>query len=100
MHDRGDYAAALDYWQQGACRARSGGRRASRIRIARWTVARGLRSLGALDEAEAMQRALADELEAASAPDGYVFEELAEIALARGDRAAAQPWAAKAYRDC
>jgi hypothetical protein len=31
-----------------------------------------------------------------NAPDGYVFEELAEIALARGDRAAAQPWAAQA----
>ena len=43
-----------------------------------------------------MQRALADELQAANAPDGYVFEELAEIAVARGDRAAAQPWAAKA----
>ena len=67
-----------------------------RIRVARWTVARGLRSLGRLDEAETMQRALADELQAANAPDGYVFEELAEIALARGDRAAAQPWAAKA----
>ena len=31
--------------------------------------------------------------QAANAPDGYVFEELAEIAVARGDRAAAQPWA-------
>jgi len=66
------------------------------IRIARWTVARGMRSLGRLDEAESMQRALADELAAAGAPDGFAFEELAEIALARGDRAAAQRWAAKA----
>jgi hypothetical protein len=68
----------------------------ARTRIARWTVARGLRSLGRLDEAEAIQRKLADELAEAHAPDGYVFEELAEIAVARGDRAAAQPWAAKA----
>jgi hypothetical protein len=59
-------------------------------------VARGLRSLGRLDEAESMQRALASELASAGTPDGYVFEELAEIALARGDRAAAQPWAAQA----
>ena len=44
-----------------------------------------------------MQRALAAEWQAADAPDGYVYEELAEIALARGDRAAALPWAAKAY---
>jgi hypothetical protein len=55
-----------------------------------------LRSLGRLDEAESMQRALASELANAGTPDGYVFEELAEIALARGDRAAAQPWAAQA----
>jgi tetratricopeptide (TPR) repeat protein len=95
LHDRGDYADALDYWRQ-ALAAREAAGDVSRTRVARWTVARGLRSLGRLDEAETMQRALADELQAVNAPDGYVFEELAEIALARGDRAAAQPWAAKA----
>jgi tetratricopeptide (TPR) repeat protein len=95
LHDSGDYAAALDCWRQ-ALAAREAANDAPRVRIARWTVARGLRSLGRLDEAEAMQRALAEELQATNAPDGYVFEELAEIALARGDRAAAQPWAAKA----
>lgn len=95
LHDRGDYAAALDYWRQ-ALAAREAAHDVPRTRVARWTVARGLRSLGRLDDAEAMQRALADELQAAHSPDGYVFEELAEIALARGDRAAAQPWAAQA----
>ena len=95
LHDRGEYAAALDCWRQ-ALAAREAAHDVPRARIARWTVARGLRSLGKLDDAEALQRALADELQAASAPDGYVFEELAEIALARGDRGAAQPWAAKA----
>ena len=96
MHERGDYAAALAYWQQ-ALAVREAAHDVARTRTARWTVARGLRSLGRLDEAEAMQRALADELQAADAPDGYIFEELAEIALARGDRDAAKPWAAKAY---
>ena len=95
LHDRGEYAAALDCWRQ-ALAAREAAHDVPRARIARWTVARGLRSLGKLDDAEALQCALADELQAASAPDGYVFEELAEIALARGDRVAAQPWAAKA----
>ena len=95
LHDRGEYAAALDCWRQ-ALAAREAAHDVPRARIARWTVARGLRSLGKLDDAEALQRALADERQAASAPDGYVFEELAEIALARGDRVAAQPWAAKA----
>jgi tetratricopeptide (TPR) repeat protein len=96
LHDRGEYASALDYWRQ-ALAEREAAHDVARTRIARWTVARGLRSLGRLDEAEAMQRALADEFEAAHAPDGYVFEELAEIALARGDPGAAQPWAAKAF---
>jgi tetratricopeptide (TPR) repeat protein len=95
MHDRGDYAAALRYWQQ-ALAEREAAHDVAKARVARWTVARGLRSLGSLDEAEAIQRGLADELEAAHAPDGYVFEELAEIAVARGDGKAARPWAVKA----
>ena len=95
LHDRGDYAAALDCWRE-ALVAREAMGNVDLVRIARWTVARGLRSLGRLDEAESMQRALASELASIGTPDGYVFEELAEIALARGDRAAAQPWAAQA----
>lgn len=95
MHERGDDAAALGYWQE-ALTAVEAQHDIVRVRIARWTVARGLRALGRLDEAEVIQRQLADEFEAAHVPDGYVFEELAEIAAARGDRAAAQSRAAKA----
>jgi tetratricopeptide (TPR) repeat protein len=95
MHERGDDAAALAYWQD-ALAAREAAGDVARTRIARWTVARGLRALGRLDEAEAIQLRLVDEFQAAGAPDGYVCEELAEIAVARGDRAAAQPWAARA----
>ena len=58
LHDRGEYAAALDCWRQ-ALAAREAAHDVPRARIARWTVARGLRSLGKLDDAEAMQRALA-----------------------------------------
>jgi tetratricopeptide (TPR) repeat protein len=95
-HERGDYQRALDAWQKAlAIREASGD--VERTRLARWTVARGLRSLGRLDEAESIQRALAAETEAASVPDGYIYEELAEIALARNDAAQAKPWAAKAY---
>ena len=95
MHARGDHAAALSYWQE-ALAAREAAHDPARTRVARWTVARGLRALGRLEEAEAIQRRLVDEFQAAGAPDGYVFEELAEIAVARGNPAAAQPWAAKA----
>ena len=96
VHDRGDPARALDYWQQ-ALALREAGTDAARTRVAKWTVARGLRAVSRLDEAEAMQLALAAETEKAGAPDGYVYEELAEIALARSDFPAARPWAAKAY---
>jgi tetratricopeptide (TPR) repeat protein len=95
-HDRGDYEAALDDWQRALALREAAGDR-GQIRIARWTVARGLRSLGRLDEAEAIQRALAAETEQAHASDGYIYEELAEIALARNDAAAAKPLAARAY---
>jgi tetratricopeptide (TPR) repeat protein len=95
MHERGDYPAALAYWQD-ALVAFEAKHDVRTTRIARWTVARGLRSVGRLDEAEAIQHALAGALDTAHAPDGFVFEELAEIAVARGDRPAAQVWAAKA----
>jgi tetratricopeptide (TPR) repeat protein len=95
MHERGDDVAALAYWQDALTAFETKGD-VGAVRIARWTVARGLRALGRLDEAEAIQRRLADELDADHAPDGYVFEELAEIAAARGDRTAAKPWASRA----
>jgi tetratricopeptide (TPR) repeat protein len=94
--ERGDHGTALDYWEK-ALAVREAGNDAHRLKVARWTVARGYRALGRLADAERMQRALADENAKAGEDDGYVFEELAEIALARGDRAAAAPWAAKAY---
>ena len=96
FHDRGEYATALEYWQK-ALAAREAAGDEIRGRVAKWTVARGLRSLGRLDEAEAIQRALVVEYERLGEPDGYVFEELAEIALTRNDMATAKAWAAKAY---
>jgi len=95
-HDRGDHAAALDHWQKALAVREAAGDEA-RARVAKWTVARGLRSLNRLDEAEQLQLALAAENDAAGTPDGYVCEELAKIAWARNDGAAAARWAAKAY---
>lgn len=94
--DSGNPKAALDYWQQ-ALAARESMGNASLTRIAKWTVARGYRAVGRLDDAEAAQKSLLAELTAAGETDGYVYEELAEIALARGDANTAQPWAAKAH---
>jgi tetratricopeptide (TPR) repeat protein len=94
--DAGDAAKALDYWQKALALRETMGN-ADRIRVAKWTVARGLRAVGRFDDAETIQKALVVEFDAIGEPDGYVYEELAEIALARGDAAAAQPWAAKAH---
>ena len=94
--DAGDAKTALDYWQK-ALTAREATGNAASIRVAKWTVARGLRGVGRLDDAEAAQKSLAAELDRIGETDGYVYEELAEIALARGDAKAARPWAAKAH---
>ena len=59
--------------------------------MAKWTIARGYRATGKLDDAEKIQLVLVAESEKAGEPDGYIYEELAEIAIARGDKAAAAP---------
>jgi len=94
--NRGDAATALTYWKKSLAQREAAGKAAD-IRIAKWMVARGLRETGALVDAQAIQMALVVETERDSAPDGYVYEELAEIALARGDRKGAAPWATKAH---
>jgi tetratricopeptide (TPR) repeat protein len=93
-HDRGDYAAALAYFEKAlpAWQARGG---AEKERIAWWSIARACRSLGRLDQALAIQQRL--ERETTGDPDGYVYEELGEILLAKGDAAAARPNFARAY---
>jgi len=65
--------------------------------VARWCIARCLRSLGRLDEALAMQHDLHAHHEPAGSTDGYVCEELGEclLALGRGDEAT--PWFARAH---
>jgi len=95
-HERGDYASALAYFEKAvpAWEARGDPRG---VRIARWTVARAYRSLGRNDDALAIQRQLAAEGAAANAPDGYVYEELGELLLAKGERAAAQANFARAF---
>lgn len=84
-HDQGQFAPALSLFERGL-RWREANRRGpqddSAIRIARWSVARALRSLGEVDQALAMQQALEAECAQAGEPDGYVYEELGECLLA------------------
>jgi tetratricopeptide (TPR) repeat protein len=93
---RGDDATALVHFRKALPAYEARGDPGA-VRIAHWMIAHAQRKLGALDEAERTQRRLAAELDRLGEPDGYVFEELAEIAIARGDVQGARPWAAKAH---
>lgn len=96
LHDRGEYTAALDLFEKAVPLREQQGKPTS-IRIARWAVARALRSLNRLDEALAIQQALAGQLAQAGKTDGYVDEELGECLLALGHADEARPHFASAY---
>lgn len=91
LHDMGRLDEAQEHFEA-ALAAREVQGEPEPLRIARWTVARGLRSLGRLDEALAIQR----ELAATGPEDGYVEQELAELLRAKGDEAGAAPHAERA----
>jgi tetratricopeptide (TPR) repeat protein len=91
LHDEGNYAAALPVFREAEAAWLATGRQ-PQGRIARWSVARCLRSLSRFDEALAIQRALEQEWAAAGAADGYVFEELAELLDATGRPDEAKPY--------
>jgi tetratricopeptide (TPR) repeat protein len=95
-HERGEYATALKYFEKAlpAWEARGG---AHNVHLARWAIARAYRSLGRYDDALAIQRRLAAESAAVGAPDGYVYEELGELLLAKGEPAAARPNFTRAF---
>jgi len=91
-HDAGRAAEALGLFEK-ALVAREAEGDAARIHVARWSVARALRTLGRLEEALAIQgRLLRDD-----APDGYVHEEIAECLLARREEREAALHFAAAY---
>jgi hypothetical protein len=83
--DRGDYDAALGLFES-ALTARLEMRKVADIQVARWCVARTLREMGRVDEALAIQHALAAEHRAAGTADPYVDEELAVLAASDSDQ--------------
>ncbi len=94
--ERGEYARALGLFERDvAWRLERG--QAREARIARWSRAKALRHLGRVAEALEVQRALETEWEAAGAPDGFVYEELAECLRALGRPGEARPCFARAY---
>ena len=78
-HDAGDFTGALEEFEA-ALTAYSTHGSVEQVRVARWAVARALRSLAQFGAAMDIQLRLAEHGPA----DGYVEEELAELALATG----------------
>lgn len=95
-HDLGRYDQALATFQHGLEWQRQAGKERE-TRIAAWTVARALRSLGRYAEALELQRINCTELEARGEPAGYAHEEIGECLLALDREEEAQPHFARAY---
>jgi len=98
LHDEGRYAEALPVFREAEAAWLATGRQ-PQGRIARWSVARCLRSLGRLDEALTIQRSLEKEWAAAGSVDGYVLEELAELLEASGREDEAKPYFRRAAEE-
>eukprot|EP00913_Durusdinium_trenchii_P010942 g10271.t1 len=71
-HGEGNFATALDHFEK-ALESRIAQKKPGEIRVAKWCVARALRSLGRVDEALALQQQLAEECAADGKPDGYAI---------------------------
>lgn len=93
--DRGDFESARACFQR-AVPLREAAGDARELRIARWCVARSLRSLGRVEEALRQQRDLLETSQAQ--PDGYVSEEIGECLQLLGRQAEARPHFAEAFR--
>jgi tetratricopeptide (TPR) repeat protein len=93
--ERGQLDAAMKHFQA-SLTAFQLTRSASQIRTAKWQIANVMRLQKRLDEALAMQLAIEIEAAAVNEPDGYVFEEIAEIYWLKNDAAKAKAYFAKA----
>ncbi|TVQ53814.1 MAG: tetratricopeptide repeat protein [Phycisphaerales bacterium] len=95
-HDGGEYERALDHFER-ALEARKERGQERETLIARWAVARCLRSLGRTDEALSMQRELMTAWDELGEQDGYVFEEIGECLLLMNQPEEARPHFASAH---
>lgn len=95
-HDMGRYEDALEVFGQGLEWQLAAGRERE-ARIAAWTVARALRSLGRFQEALTMQRRNLEAISATGESDGFIEEEIGECLLALGQVEEARAHFAVAY---
>ena len=98
LHDQGQPEAALDLFQKAVDFREEQGDRETLL-IAKWCVARCLRSMGRVEEALARQLDLREEYRQDGKRSGYVEEELAECLRALGRPGEATPHFAVAYEE-
>jgi tetratricopeptide (TPR) repeat protein len=96
LHDMGRYDQALPLFEEALTEwvARE---KPTQIQIAKWSVARCLRSLKRHEDALAIQRELEAEHANLGTKDGYVFEEIAENLQALDRKQEARPYFSRAY---
>ncbi len=97
-HDAGEYQRALERFEKGLA-WRIERNDPVTTRIAKWSVARALRSLGRTSDALDIHRSLLAEHESAGTKDGYVYEELAECLLILGKAEESRPFFNLAYHE-
>ncbi len=97
-HDQGNFEKALKVFEKALVFRTVHNHPINTILIAKWCVARAQRAVGNIDEALRLQQNLKAEYEKRELnSDGYVFEELALLYDAKGDKAAAAAAAKTAY---
>lgn len=97
-HDEKQYDKALDMFQK-ALKFRQDQGNQQQIKIAQWCIARTLRSMGRNDEALEKQLALLERHNQDGTKSGYVYEELGELYLLRGETDKSQNFFALAYEE-
>jgi len=95
QHDRGEHAKALPLFQQALAAWEATGK-SRPTQIAKWSVARCLRSLHRYEAALAILGALEEEYAQQAITDGYLYEEIAENLLALARPIDATPYFRKA----
>lgn len=84
--DKGDYDTAMEYFKKNV-KYHTERNNKEQLRIANWCVARTLRAQNKTDEALELQLKILKQLEENNETgDGYVFEELGELYLLKGDK--------------
>ena len=98
-HDMGDYDKALSLFEKNV-KWHTEKKSISELLIARWCVARTLRSLNRVDESLIMQLDLLNEYRLKNLPDdGYVFEELGELYLLKGNNDESKKYFSLAFQE-